>query len=217
MAAPWYEILALVGTNVFFLPYLAIALLQGMDYLDLAAICFNSFVTSTNYHIAQCGIIEYESFEYLQNSDHISQCLFLFANIFLWLQIEPKVRVIFNIIVLMFSLNFTAHLVVGIYSFYAAILVVCLGFLFRVTFFKGHARKYGYGFILLAAILASCALVFFFFNDGVGEGNYWWAHGYVWHISILIAATLLLLGEIYHTELFFPPISEFFGNNKKNK
>lgn len=201
MTAPWYEIVALVGTNVFFIPYTIICLLNGRQYLPQAVFSFLAFFSSTNYHLAQEGILQYESFEYLQNADHISQNLFLFSNIFMWLQFIPEVQYFYQVIVLLFSLNFTAHLVVGIYSFYAAILVVVFGFLYRVAFYKGHAQTYGFTFMILSAILASCALVFFFFNDGVGEGNYWWAHGYVWHISILIAATLLLLAKIYHTEI----------------
>jgi hypothetical protein len=213
MSAPWYEILALVGTNIFFLPYIFLALINGRKYLPQAVIAFMAFCCSTNYHLAQEGVIQYESFEYLQNADHISQTQFLFSNIFLWLQFVPEVQYVFQFIVLLFSLNFTAHLVVGIYSFYAAILTVIFGFLFRVFFYKGHGRLYGFTFVFLAFILASCALVFFFFNDGVGEGNYWWAHGYVWHISILVAATLLLAGEIYHTEI----TKRWFESNKKIK
>lgn len=201
MTAPAHEIVALVVTNILFLPYIIICLFQGIDYIDLAAIAANAGATSTLYHLAQTDVTHYESFEYLQNADHISQTLFLFSIIFLYLQFNIKVRAVFNMVVLFFSLNFTAHLVVGMYSFYAAGLVAFFGFIYRTVFYRGHGRPYGITFIILAGLLAGCALVFFFFNDGVGEGNYWWTHGYVWHISILIAGTLVLLGEVFHTEI----------------
>lgn len=211
--APWYEVLCLVGSNVFLLPVIVLCCHPKVKLFDIAAYAFQTFFSSVVYHLAQTDVYHFENYDYAQNADHISVNTFMFVTILLFLQIPLEYRVVFTVIMQTLMLNFTGHLVARLNFHYAFIFLAVVGFFVRFYVIPGRPRRYGITYIAIGGLLWAISLVFFFFNDGVGQPNYWWAHS-GWHVTSMMATVFVIVGFIFHVRYVWengmPKIKKYF-------
>ena len=192
---PWYQVLFLVGSNVFMIPIIILCFWHKI--YDIAGYSFATFFCSTVYHLAQTSTFKLESLEYAQNADHFFVNSFFFSVILLFLQMPIILRSFTVTIMQSLMITFIGHLVARLHFHYAFTFIAVFGFFVRFYVFPGKRRRYGIVYVFTGALLWFISLVFFFFNDGVGQPNYWWAHS-GWHMSGMIAATFIIVGYLYH-------------------
>lgn len=208
---PWYEILSLVGSHIIMIPIIIICIKHGL--LDIATYAGCMTIASTFYHITQTGVWSFESLKDAQDADHFCVNTLIFVVLLLFLQFPRDERIIYTVIMQTLMIMFKNHLVARLHFHYAFMIIGIFGFFIRFYVYPGQRRKYGITYIIIGTILYLISLVFFFFNDGVGEPNYWWAHS-GWHFFSMFATNFVLLGFIYHVnyvwKTIIPKLENYF-------
>jgi len=198
MADPWYEVVSLVGTNLLLLPTIIIAFHPKVRLYILGLLSIIVMLTSAYYHLGQTHVFTYETLEYAQNADHIWAGSLMWYTVFVFLLIPPTVRVSYLLVLLAMMTNFTGHLVSRLNFYYAFVLFLFIGTFLRFYVFPIRGRRYGLTFIFLGFFFFLASLPFFYLNDGVGKGNYWWTHSWGWHACAFLGIDFLTFGYVYH-------------------